>query len=142
MLTLSSIYLSRTPFSNIPQWAQMTPKEMKYGLPLWWSTGRRSTAATRPLHQLQSIKINDCLWKQRTHYKLENGSIGFIETLHKLEVCNTAYAHCVYMSRAPFSNIPQWTQWIRRKWNIVCTMMKYGETFYRRHTTLTPAAKQ
>ena len=25
----------------------------------------------------------DCLWKQRTHYGLENGSLGFIETLHK-----------------------------------------------------------
>ena len=25
----------------------------------------------------------DCLWKQRTHYWLENGSLGFTETLHK-----------------------------------------------------------
>ena len=25
----------------------------------------------------------DCIWKQRTHYRLENGSLGFIETLHK-----------------------------------------------------------
>ena len=25
----------------------------------------------------------DCLWKQRTHYRLENGSLGFIETLVK-----------------------------------------------------------
>ena len=25
----------------------------------------------------------DCLWKQRSHYGLENGSLGFIETLHK-----------------------------------------------------------
>ena len=25
----------------------------------------------------------DCLWKQRTHYGLENESLGFIETLHK-----------------------------------------------------------
>ena len=24
----------------------------------------------------------DCLWKQRTHYGLENGSLGFIETKH------------------------------------------------------------
>ena len=22
----------------------------------------------------------DCLWKQRTHYGLENGSLGFIDT--------------------------------------------------------------
>ena len=26
---------------------------------------------------------NDCLRKQRTHYRLENGSLGFIETLYK-----------------------------------------------------------
>ena len=25
----------------------------------------------------------DCLWKQRKHYELENGSLVFIETLHK-----------------------------------------------------------
>ena len=25
----------------------------------------------------------DYLWKHRTHYRLENGSLGFIETLHK-----------------------------------------------------------
>ena len=25
----------------------------------------------------------DCLWKQRTHYRLENGSLDFIATLHK-----------------------------------------------------------
>ena len=36
---------------------------------------------------LESYSINkrqkDCLWKQRTHYRLENGSLSFIETLHK-----------------------------------------------------------
>ena len=26
---------------------------------------------------------NDCLWKQRSHYRLENVSLGFIENLHK-----------------------------------------------------------
>ena len=25
----------------------------------------------------------DCLWKQKTHYGLENRSLGFTETLHK-----------------------------------------------------------
>ena len=25
----------------------------------------------------------NCLWTQRTHHRLENGSLGFIETLHK-----------------------------------------------------------
>ena len=25
----------------------------------------------------------DCLWKQRTHYRLKNGSLGFTKTLHK-----------------------------------------------------------
>ena len=36
---------------------------------------------------LESYSINkrqkDCLWKQRTHYRLENESLGFIETLDK-----------------------------------------------------------
>ena len=40
----------------------------------------------------------------------------------------------VYMSRTPFSNIPHWAQWSQRKWNIICTMMMYRETLYRRHT--------
>ena len=35
----------------------------------------------------ESIVLNkrqkDCLWKQRTHHRSENGSLGFIETLHK-----------------------------------------------------------
>ena len=43
------------------------------------------------------------------------------------------------MSRTPFSNTPQWAQWSQRKWNIICSMVMYGETFYRRHTALTPA---
>ena len=33
------------------------------------------------LHGLSSTRQNDCLWKQRTHYELENGSLGFIESL-------------------------------------------------------------
>ena len=33
------------------------------------------------------------------------------------------------MSRTPFSNIPQWAQRSQRKWNIICTMVMYGETF-------------
>ena len=32
----------------------------------------------------------------------------------------------VYISRTPFSNIPQWAQWSKRKWNIICTMVMYG----------------
>ena len=44
----------------------------------------------------QKIQINvkkDCLWKQRTHYNSENGSLGFIETLiSSNEFCLTAYA--------------------------------------------------
>ena len=47
------------------------------------------------LHMLNVCKITlakinesnkrrkDCLWKQRTHDRLENGSLSFIETLHK-----------------------------------------------------------
>ena len=71
----------------------------------------------------------DCLQKQRTRYGLENGRLGFIETLHKQQ---WSLQHCLrppptphpppppssYMSRTPFSNIPQWTQWFQRKWNI------------------------
>ena len=25
----------------------------------------------------------DCFWEQKTHYRLGNGGLGFIETLHK-----------------------------------------------------------
>ena len=55
---------------------QMIPKEMK---------GRRSTAATRHLYQLQCSKINvkKIAFGSKEHYRLENGSLGFIETLHK-----------------------------------------------------------
>ena len=31
----------------------------------------------------ENKRQKSCLWKQRTHYRLENGSLGFIETLHK-----------------------------------------------------------
>ena len=35
----------------------------------------------------------ECLWKQRTHYGLENGSLGFLRLFTSSnEVCNTAYA--------------------------------------------------
>ena len=30
-------------------------------------------------------------------------------------------APSLYMSRTPFSNIPQWAQWSQRKWNIIYT---------------------
>ena len=40
------------------------------------------------------------------------------------------------MNRTPFSKTPQWAQWSQRKGNIICTMVKYGETFYCCHTTL------
>ena len=31
----------------------------------------------------ENKRQKDCLWKQRTHYGLENRSLGFIENLHK-----------------------------------------------------------
>ena len=31
------------------------------------------------------------------------------------------------LGRTPFSNIPQWAQWSQRKWNITCTMVKWGD---------------
>ena len=40
LLTPSSVYMSRTPFTKIPQWAQWFQRK-------WNITGRRSTAATR-----------------------------------------------------------------------------------------------
>ena len=33
--------------------------------------------------KMPNKRLKDCLWKQRTHYRLENQSLGFIETLHK-----------------------------------------------------------
>ena len=45
------------------------------------------------------------------------------------EVHNTLTLSSVYMSRTPFSNIQQWAQWSQRKWNIICTIVMYGETF-------------
>ena len=47
----------------------------------------------------------------------------------------------IYMSRTPFSNVPQHAQWSQRKWNITCTMVMYGETFYCGHTALTGWAR-
>ena len=38
----------------------------------------------KKIFKLFSKRQKDCLWKQRTLYRLENGSLGFIETLHKL----------------------------------------------------------
>ena len=37
-------------------------------------------------HRLALVnkRHKDCLWKQRTHYRLENGSVGFIDTFHKV----------------------------------------------------------
>ena len=46
--------------------------------------------------------IKDC--KQRTHYGLENGSLGFIETLHK-QFATLLTPSSVYMSRTPIPNI-------------------------------------
>ena len=44
-----------------------------------WTTGPWNWEAKEKRKKRQK----DCLWKQRTHYGLENGSLGFIETLHK-----------------------------------------------------------
>ena len=42
------------------------------------------TCQTVSMEVLSSNKRKkDCLWKQRTQYRLENGSLGFIETLRK-----------------------------------------------------------
>ena len=46
----------------------------------------------------------------------------------------------VYMSRTPFSKMPQWVSDPKGNENIICTVMMYGEMFYGRHTARTPAA--
>ena len=35
------------------------------------------------LHEMSNKCKKDCSWKQRTHYRLENGSLGFIVTCQK-----------------------------------------------------------
>ena len=61
-------------------------------------------------------------------------------TQTKMKFATLLSPSSVYMIRSPFSNIPQWVQWSQRKWNMIGTMVKYGETLYRRHTALIPAA--
>ena len=64
----------------------MIQKEMKYNLHHGEVRGDVLWPPYSTKHQQQCSKINvkkDCLLKQRTHYRLENGSLGFIVTLHK-----------------------------------------------------------
>ena len=44
-----------------------------------------NNAHSAPIKVLRDTnkRQKDCLWKQRTHYGSENGSLDFIETLHK-----------------------------------------------------------
>ena len=46
-------------------------------------SGQEVTKFIALVKQYTNKRQNDCLLKQRTHYRLENGSLGFIETLHK-----------------------------------------------------------
>ena len=63
----------------------MIPKEVKYNL----HYGDIRGAILPPPHGTNTscsvvrYTSKDCLWKRRTHYGLENGSLGFIEILHK-----------------------------------------------------------
>ena len=42
------------------------------------------------INRLNIKRQRDCLWKQRTHYRIENGSFGFIKLfISRNEVCNT-----------------------------------------------------
>ena len=55
------------------------------------------------------------------------------------EVCNTAYAlKRIHEQNSIFKYTTQWAQWSQRKWNIIRTMIKYGETFYRCHVLPPP----
>ena len=56
------------------------------------------------------------------------------------EVCNTAYILQRTHEQNYIFKDSTMAQWSPRKWNIICTMVKYGETFYRRQTALIPAA--
>ena len=57
----------------------MIPKEMKYNL----HYGKVRGDVLPQLQCSKKKRQKDFLWKQKTHYILENGSLGFIETLHK-----------------------------------------------------------
>ena len=74
---------------------------------------------------------SDYLWKQRTHYRLRKWESRFYwdSSCAAMKFATLLMSCSVYMSRTPFSNIPQWTQWSQRNWN-TCTMVMYGETFY------------
>ena len=54
----------------------------------------------------QNKRQKDCLWKQRAHYGLKNGSLSFIETLHRSPTWNTyhkfAYGILMVESQVPF----------------------------------------
>ena len=53
---------------------------------------RRHTAPT-PAAVYKNKWQKDCLWTQRTHLRLGNGSLGLLKLfLSSNEVCNTAYA--------------------------------------------------
>ena len=47
-----------------------------------WSGGKKFSGDDLFFRD-QNKRQKDCLWKQGTHYGLENGSLGFIENLHK-----------------------------------------------------------
>ena len=58
LLTPSSVYLSRILFSNIPQWAKMIPKEVKYNLPDFKERYFKTSTAE---NFTQSAKRLECL---------------------------------------------------------------------------------
>ena len=51
---------------------------------------------------------NDCFLKQRTHYRLENGSLGLLRLfIAVMKFATLLMPSSVYMSVTPFSKIPQ-----------------------------------
>ena len=65
----------------------MIPKEMKYilhyGKVKYGEDVLPTPHGTNTSCIVENKRQKDGLWKQRTHYRSENGSLGFIETLHK-----------------------------------------------------------
>ena len=72
-----------------------------------------------------TIYIKNCLWKLRTQYRLENGSLGFIETLHE--------QNSIFKDIKTGPMIPK-----EIKYNL--HYGEVGKTFHRRHTALILAA--
>ena len=87
--------------------------------------------------------------KQRPHRRNEIKRLSFVESGHKRTgLCDAMQHISLASSRAVFFVLffsvffffltiqEKYTQWSQVPDNTICTIMKYGETFYSRHTAL------